>query len=204
MVWYSLIINDPKKAFDTVGHNILCQKSQHYGIRQRELSCLISYLSNRKQFCRVICTDSKVNDIPIGLPQGSCLGPLLFLIFFNDLQLAITNSNASMHADDTSICCHSHEITQLNETINNDLCKLEKWLEGYKFSWNMGTTREMLISTKQKCKDLQNQSHDLYVKIKGTVLDTVMKIRNLGVNINSSPDWKVHISSSKVSRAIGF
>ena len=191
MVWYSLIINDPKKALDTVDHNILCQKSQHYSVRQRELSCFISYLSNRKQFCRVSGTDSKVNDIPIVVPQGSCL----FLIFFNDLQLAITNSNASMHADDTSICYHSHEITQLNEAINNDLCKLEKWLEGYKFSWNMVTTREMLISTKQKCKGLQNQSHDLYVKIKGTVLDTIMKIRNLGVNVNSSPDWKVHIKA---------
>ena len=77
------------------------------------------------------------NDITIGVPQGSCLGPLLFLIYINDLPLAITNSNTSMYADDTSICYHSHEITRLNEAINNDLYKLEKWLEGNKLSLNL-------------------------------------------------------------------
>ena len=138
------------------------------------------------------------------MPQGSCLGPLLFLIYINDLPLAITNSNTSMYADDTSY--HSHEITRLNEAINNDLYKLEKWLEGNKLSLTLVKTRAMLISTKQKCKALQNQSHDLRVKIKGTGLDTVTNTRYLGVNIDSSLDWKEHIKaiSSKVSRAIGF
>ena len=111
-----------------------------------------------------------------------------------------------MYADDTSICYHSHEITQLNEAINNDLYKLEKWLEGNKLSLNVVKTRAMLISIKQKYKDLQNQGHDLCVKIKGMELDTVMKTRYLCVNIDSSLDWKVHIKviSSKVFRANGF
>ena len=109
-----------------------------------------------------------------------------------------------MYADDTSICYHSHEITQLNEAISNDLYKLEKWLEGNKHSLNVVKTRAMLISTKQKHKELQNQSHDLCVK-KGMTLDNVMKTRYLSVNIDSSLDWKSHIKaiSSKVSRAIG-
>ena len=111
-----------------------------------------------------------------------------------------------MYADDTSICYHSHEITRLNEAINNDLYKLEKWLEGNKLSLNLVKTRAMLISTKQKCKALQNQSHDLRVKIKGTGPDTVKNARYLRANIDSSLDWKEHIKaiSSKVSRAIGF
>ena len=93
----------------------------------------------------------------------------------------------------------------MNEAINNDLYKLEKWLEGNKLSLNLVETRAMLISTKQKCKALQNQSHDLCVKIKGTGLDTVTNTKYLGVNIDSSLDWKEHIKaiSSKVSRAIG-
>ena len=124
-----MVFIDLRKAFDTVDHSILCQKLKHYGIRKRELSWFKSYLSNRKQFCRVSGTDSNVNDVTIGVPQGSCLGPLLFLIYINDLPLAFTNSNTSMYADDTSICYHSHEITRLNEAINNDLYKLDKWLE---------------------------------------------------------------------------
>ena len=144
-----LVFIDLKKAFDTVDHSILCQKLQHYGVRKSELSWFKSYFSIRKQFCRVSGTDSKVTDITNGVPQGLCLGPLLFLIYINDLPLAITNSNTSMYADDTSISYHTHGITQLNEAIINDHYKLEKWLEGNKLSLNVGKTREMLISTKQ-------------------------------------------------------
>ena len=151
-------------------------------------------------------TDSKAEDITIGVPQGSCLGPLLFLIYINDLPLAITNSNTSMYADDTSICYHSHDITKLNEAINRDLYNLEKWLEGNTLSLNVVKTRAMLISTKQKYKALRNQSQDLHLKIKGMELDTVTNTRYLGVNIDSSLDWEYHIKaiSTKVSRAIGF
>ena len=158
-----LVFIDLRKAFDTVDHSILYQKLQHYDIRKRELSWFKSYLSNPKQFCRVSGTDSKVNDITIGVPQGSCLGPLLFLIYINYLPLAIKHSNTSMYADNTSICYHSHEITRLNEAINNDLYKLEKWLEGNKLSLNLVKTRAMLIFTKQMCKALQNHSPMIFV-----------------------------------------
>ena len=97
------------------------------------------------------------------MPQASCLGPLLFLIYIDDLPLAITISNNSRYADDNSICYHSHEITQLNEAINNDLYKLEQWLEGNKLSLIVVKTRAMFISAKQMYKDLQNESHDLCV-----------------------------------------
>ena len=79
-------------------------------------------------------------------------------------------------------------------------------VRGKQAVFEFGKTHAMLISTKQKCKALQNQSHDLRVKIKGTGLDTVTNTRYLGVNTDSSLDWKEHIKaiSSKVSRAIGF
>ena len=111
-----------------------------------------------------------------------------------------------MYADDTSICYHSRDITQLNEASNRDLYNLEKWLDGNKLSLNVVKTRAMLISTKQKYKALQNQNQDLHLKIKGAELDTVTNTRYLGVNIDSSLDWKDYIKaiSTKVSRAIGF
>ena len=135
--WYSgldlgklvgLVFIDLKKAFDTVNHDILCHKLSYYGIQQRELLWFQSYLSNREQFCRVNRIDSEINSINIGIPQGSCLGPLLFIIYINDLPQAVLDSNVSMYADDTSLCYQSLDINKLNEVINNDLEKLQKWV----------------------------------------------------------------------------
>ena len=75
-----LVLIDLKKAFDTVDHNMLCKKLKHYGVQQRQLSWFESYLSNLKQLCRVNGVDSKIGDIEVSVPEGSCLGPLLFLI----------------------------------------------------------------------------------------------------------------------------
>ena len=104
-----LVFIDLKKAFDTVDHDILCKKLDVYGVQQRELSWFRSYLSNRKQFCRVNGVDSNVGEIEVGVPQGSCLGPLLFLIYINDLPQAVQDSSVTMYADDTSLCYQSHD-----------------------------------------------------------------------------------------------
>ena len=102
-----MVFVDLKKAFDTVDHQILCGKLASYGILHRELAWFGSYLSNRAQYCRVNRVDSRIENINIGVPQGSCLCPLLFLVYINDLQRAIKNSTTSMYADDTSLCFQS-------------------------------------------------------------------------------------------------
>ena len=111
--WYSsldvgkhvgVIFVDLKKAFDTVDHKILVQKLAHYGIHSSELMWFKSYLSNRSQFTRVNGVDSKVQNIDIGVPQGSCLGPLLFLLYINDLPKITNNAKVYMYADDTIVC----------------------------------------------------------------------------------------------------
>ena len=201
-----LVFIDLKKAFDTVDHDILCKKLELYGVQQRELSWFRSYLSNRKQFCRVNGVDSDVGEIEVGVPQGSCLGPLLFLIYINDLPQTVQGSSVTMYADDTSLCHQSHDLTQLNEAINSDLTKLDTWLQGNKLSLKVAKTHSMLISTKQKHNSLKSRSEALELKIRDNELEVVQKTKYLGVQIDCSLDWKEQIKavSTKVSRAIGF
>ena len=201
-----LVFIDLKKAFDTVDHSILCKKLNHYGVKQGELSWFESYLSNRKQFCRVNGVDSKIGGIEFGVPHGSCLGPLLFLIYINDLPQAVQDSTVSMYADDTSLCYQSHDLTRLNEAINSDLKKLDTWLQGNKLSLNLAKTHSMLISTKQKQNILKSQNKDLDRKIRENELEVVKKTKYLGVQIDCSLDWKeqIKVVFNKVSRAVGF
>ena len=98
-----LISIDLKEAFDTVDHESLFQKLEHYRVVGKELSWFKSYLSNRKQYFQLNGVDSKVNDINVGVPQGSCLGPLLFLVCINDRLCIVENFKVSMYADDTNI-----------------------------------------------------------------------------------------------------
>ena len=91
-----------------------------------------------------------MRDIEVRVPQGSCLGPLLFPIYINDLSLALQDSSTSMYADETSLCYQSNDITQLNGAVNNHLKKLDYWLQGNMLSLNAAKTHSMLLATKQK------------------------------------------------------
>ena len=150
--------------------------------------------------------DSKIGDIEVGAPQGSCLGPLLFLIYINDLPQAVQDSTLSMYADDTSLCYQSHHLTRLNEAINSDLKKLDTWLQGNKLSLNVAKTHSMLISTKQEQNSLKSQNKDLDLKIRDNDLEVVKKTKYLGVQIDCSLNWKEQIKavSSRVSRQLAF
>ena len=195
---------DLKKAFDTVDHEILCRKLDLYGVHQRELSWFKSCRSDRKQFCRVNGVDSTLGNIEFGVPQGSYLGPLFFLIYINDLPQAVQESNVSMYADDTSLCYQPHDLTRLNEAINNDLRKLDSWLQGNNLSLNVLKIHSMLICTKQKHNSLKNQDKVLKLKMRNNELDVVKTTKHLGLQIDQSLDWKEQIKavSTKVSRAV--
>ena len=147
-----------------------------------------------------------INHVKVGVPQGSCLGPLLFLIYVNDLPCSVKNSTVSMYADDTSLSYKSKALTQLNEAMNHDLMSLESWLHGNKISLNVAKTYTMLICSKSKQRALIKSNEKFDIKVKDENLKIVEKIKYLRVQIDRNLEWKEHIKyvSSKVARAIGF
>ena len=97
------IFIDLEKAFDTVNHGILCDKLNYYGLRGNVNNLIKSYLTNRKQFVSINGQDSEISDITCGVPQGSSLGPLLFLIYINDFRFCLSQTETGHFADDTYI-----------------------------------------------------------------------------------------------------
>ena len=201
-----MIFVDLKKAFDTVDHQILCRKLESYGILHRELAWFGSYLLDRTQYCSVHGIDSQIENIEVGVPQGSCLGPLLFLVYINDLPRAVSNSTTSMYADDTSLCLQSKDLSRLNEALNEDLEHLDTWLTSNKLSLNVAKTQSMLVSTTAKRNALNVSNQNLQIKLHGTELEVVNKIKYLGVQVDNSLDWKSQVQavSLKVSRGLGL
>ena len=197
---------DLKKAFDTVDHEILCRKLEHYVVVGKELSWFKSYLSNRKQYCRLNGVDSNVNDINGCVSQGSCLGPLLFLIYINDLPCIVKCSKVSMYADHTIVHHSSRDIAQLNAVLNEELRRLDGLLKGIRLSLNVAKTHSMLISTKQKTKYLTAANQALQSSISEEHIALICNTTYLGVQIDENLAWKNKIKSitEKASRAIGF
>ena len=111
------------KAFDTVEHEILLSKLSHYGIRGNCLNWFQSYLSNRKQFVTYNGVSSPVNRITCGVPQGSILGPLLFLLYINDLGNICSSTTSILFADDTSIFKMGNNLKEMEDELNSEFSK---------------------------------------------------------------------------------
>ena len=188
--WYSAFDNsemvgatfkDLRKALDTVDHSLHCEKFEGHGVQNDELRWFVSYLAGRKQFCRANGTDSQVNTVNIGVPQGSCLGPLLFLVYINDLPKVVENCTVAMYADDTGLYYRGASLAQLNEIINKDLESLEHWLKGIKLSLNVVKTVSMNILSRQKHQKILAE---LDLKIRNTNIENVKETKYLGLQID--------------------
>ena len=129
---------DLQKAFDTVNHSILLKKLEHYGVRGTAFSWFSSYLSDGKQYVSVNGHNSDHLKILCGVPQGSVLGPLLFLIYTNDLPNVSKLLCFYLFADDTNIYYKSHDLVHLQKIMNRELKKVKKWLDSNRLSFNIG------------------------------------------------------------------
>ena len=123
-----VVFVDLAKAFDTVNHSILLTKLEHYGVRGNALSLLTPYLKNRKQFTQINYNVSAKRNIVCGVPQGSVLGPLLFLVYVNDICNA-SDFNVRLFADDTLLFMSSKEAHTLEYNVNLEIGKMQVWLQ---------------------------------------------------------------------------
>jgi ribonuclease P/MRP protein subunit RPP40 len=131
------IFLDFSKAFDTVKHQILLQKMYHYGIRGIANSIFESYLSDRSQYCTFGGVKSSTKNISCGVPQGSILGPLLFLININDLGPIFKNFSTVLFADDSNLIVNGKSLESIERKINDDIPLLTSWLQTNRLSLNL-------------------------------------------------------------------
>ena len=190
------IFIDLSKAFDTLDHNILLSKLHYYGINGAALQLLRSYLSNRKQFVQLGDVISLKTDILMGVPQGSILGPLLFIIYINDMVHSSESFKFINFADDTTL------ITKIsiNDSINDELAKFYNWLKANKLSLNVNKTKAIAFHMPQKIIQLP------LLQIAGTNIEFVDNFNFLGLTINKHLTWTSHINilSAKISKTIGI
>ena len=144
------IFLDLSKAFDTINHSILIKKLEYYGIRGVALKWFENYLANRKQIVKYNDTKSEAMTITSGVPQGSILGPLLFLLYINDIQNCSKLVSKILFADDTNIF-HSHScLKELNLIMQDEINKIADWISSNKLSLNTSKTKFILFKSSNK------------------------------------------------------
>ena len=187
----STVLLDIKKAFDTIDHEILQQKLGYYGIGDEELSFFNSYLTNRKQCCNMNNQTSDVKVIKSGVPQGSILEPLLFIIFINDLPNCVENGRITIYADDTSSSTRVLDLKDIERKVIPDLIKICDWLKADKLSRNALKTELMLLGTTRNIRKLGSL---LAVRIDSHLIRRVYKSRYLGLIADDKLSWTEHIA----------
>ena len=201
------IFIDLQKAFDTVNYSILLKKLQHYGIRGVVNDWFSSYLSGRMQTTQIGQNISAKEETLCGVPLGSILGPLLFLIYINDIYNSSEKLKFYLFADDTNLIYADKNLKSLEIVVNTELSKIHNWLIANKLSLNIDKSNYIIFHPCQKRPDyvVDLKIYDIHSKMYVS-LERKNNIKYLGILIDCNLSWKYHIGyiASKVSRLIGI
>ena len=181
---------DLSKAFDTLDHKILIEKLERYGIRGVVRAWFEDYLRDRKLVAKITTSPCEIVksesfDVTYGAVQGSCLGPLLFIIFVNDLHLQPLHSNIILFADDTTIFSSNKSKSYLQYMMEHDLCLMQSWFSANKLSLNISKT----VAIK-----FWHNSSNFRVSINNKIVPTVDSTKFLGLHTDSTLSWHYHMN----------
>lgn len=199
-LYFSMFL-DFRKAFDCVSHDILLSKLAYYGVRGVPLEWFRSYLTCRKQSVVVGGVRSPERFVTCGVPQGSILGPLLFLLFINDFPESTNYFKFSLFADDSTVSCRipRKQLSEVHVEINDQLICISNWLVANGIMLNVDKTKYMIFSYKG--------SHSLpLVKIGGDIIENADVVKFLGLTLDNNLTFACHVNATSVtiSRSIGI
>ena len=182
-----------------MGHAILLGKLKLDGVSSQSPNWFRSYLSDRRQQTFIDGAQSDFGNITCGIPQGFILGPLLFIIYINDLPSCNLFSKLKMYADDTTLTSSAEDPCVLEHKFNCDMNLIQSWLPANKLTLNVKKTKFMLIGSQFK---LSQTNSDFTVKVSYSPLERVIKHKSLGVQIDESLKWCPHITGNTISKKI--
>ena len=198
---------DLSKAFDTVDHDILLGKLNHYGIRGVVNKWFASYLKDRFQTTKIKNSISEKREILCGVPLGSVLGPLLFLVYLNDICNSSNLLDFFLFADDTNLLYADRSLKNLEITVNKELAKVSDWLIANKLTLNIKKSNFVIFRPRQKKLTLQLTIRLFDNNLQRLVtLDCKNYVKYLGVLIDDHLSWKYHIDhiATRISKTVGI
>ncbi|XDV44073.1 hypothetical protein PO909_012422 [Leuciscus waleckii] len=193
------IFIDLKKAFDTVDHEIMLKKMERYGIRGVGYNWIKNYMENRSQFVQMGNHRSVSLSISCGVPQGSVLGPKLFILYLNDIFKVSNVLKFTVFADDTNVFCCGDNLQRMMEMVTIEMNKLKLWFDSNKLSLNLNKTKFMVFGNR-------NINTDVRLVTDNQIIERVYEYKFLGVVLDHKLCWKPHIKNlcMKMARSIGI